>query len=499
MVTFSHVTTLFGGAFTSSAGIFDLEVGAFGTGTFLFAGSRADGGLSSFRLQEGAAATIQDSVDYSSISGTLSVTDIDIVQLNGQFLIASAGAYDDRFALRRLDESGGFSGIETTGSPSVQTNWLTDTEVVSAAGTDYLITGRATQAGLNVYSIGNDYALTHVQHVADTAAAALADVSDMVSYKSGAETFVYTASSLEHGVSSFRVNPGGTLSHIDSFSDDKGLGVAHIQSLEIVETSSGRDYLLAGSAGTDSVAVVTLDADGSMDVVDLEMDTLHTRFRDVTALDSFRYSDRDFVLAGGSDGGLSMFEIGPDGSLYLHATLVDTTSTTLASVAAIETAVLGSEVQLFVSSSSEVGLTQFSIDLSGYGTPLAANYPTTDVTGTHYDDLVYGSAQRNVLEGREGDDRLIDGGGVDTLIGGPGADIFVLVEDGAYDRILDFQPGIDRIDLSSQRMLYSTDGLRFETTTYGARVTFRSEVLQVHSADGTPLNDSDFLESDFIF
>ena len=63
------------------------------------------------------------------------------------------------------------------------------------------------------------------------------------------------------------------------------------------------------------------------------------------------------------------------------------------------------------------------------------------------DDQVFGGTGDDSLIGFEGDDLLNDGAGVDTLNGGTGADTFVLVTDGATDRIVDFQDGVDRIDL----------------------------------------------------
>ena len=63
------------------------------------------------------------------------------------------------------------------------------------------------------------------------------------------------------------------------------------------------------------------------------------------------------------------------------------------------------------------------------------------------EDAVYGGSGNDSLIGFEGNDLLQDGIGTDTLNGGDGADVFVLVTDGATDRIVDFQDGLDRIDL----------------------------------------------------
>jgi len=61
-----------------------------------------------------------------------------------------------------------------------------------------------------------------------------------------------------------------------------------------------------------------------------------------------------------------------------------------------------------------------------------------------------GGAGRDTLVGTAGDDRLTGGAGADVLTGGAGADTFVYqsMRD-AGDRITDFSPGTDRIDLSA--------------------------------------------------
>jgi serralysin len=80
-------------------------------------------------------------------------------------------------------------------------------------------------------------------------------------------------------------------------------------------------------------------------------------------------------------------------------------------------------------------------------------------TGNGLDNDITGNALGNRLDGGAGNDRLIGGDGVDTFIGGSGADLFVAginsdkvaSKDGpiSLDLILDFQKGLDKIDLTA--------------------------------------------------
>ena len=66
--------------------------------------------------------------------------------------------------------------------------------------------------------------------------------------------------------------------------------------------------------------------------------------------------------------------------------------------------------------------------------------------------VLFGGPGADVLIGGAGDDRIAGMDGADTLAGGPGADVFVYENagqssGGAYDTLIDFDPGEDKIDL----------------------------------------------------
>lgn len=74
------------------------------------------------------------------------------------------------------------------------------------------------------------------------------------------------------------------------------------------------------------------------------------------------------------------------------------------------------------------------------------------LTGNGGRDVLSGGAGNDILLGGSGDDRLIGGAGNDLLTGGAGADTFVLnVVPGSsnIDRLLDFRPGEDLIELDA--------------------------------------------------
>jgi len=76
------------------------------------------------------------------------------------------------------------------------------------------------------------------------------------------------------------------------------------------------------------------------------------------------------------------------------------------------------------------------------------------ILGRNGNDVLWGGEGDDVLRGGDGDDVLIGGPGQDRLQGGPGADVFRFLDvsesvRGRADRIVDFEPGVDLIDLSA--------------------------------------------------
>lgn len=111
-------------------------------------------------------------------------------------------------------------------------------------------------------------------------------------------------------------------------------------------------------------------------------------------------------------------------------------------------------------------------------------------------DYLQGGAGIDRLSGGDGDDILIGGAGIDRLIGGTGADMFRFSSsDGTDpDRIMDFEVGIDKIDLSGHSyMTWNNIDLR-DVADGGALVTYGSSFqLKLFDVMVDELSQSDFI------
>jgi Ca2+-binding RTX toxin-like protein len=105
-------------------------------------------------------------------------------------------------------------------------------------------------------------------------------------------------------------------------------------------------------------------------------------------------------------------------------------------------------------------------------------------TGNELANVIEGNAAANVLNGGAGNDILIGGGGNDTLVGGSGSDFFVFKVAtnavGNLDTVIDFQSGLDKIQLS--RSVFSALGTASTTLTQG-QFWSGAGVVKGHDAD----------------
>ncbi len=298
--------------------------------------------------------------------------------------------------------------------------------------------------------------------------------------------FLYTTDAT-NSLTGWQVAANGTLSQVASLTPATGLWIADPTALDSAVVD-GVTYLVVAAAGSSSLTVVEVGAQGQLAIRDHLIDTLHTRFSGVTALDIVTEGGRSYVIAGGADDGISLFMLLPGGQLVALAHIEDTTSIGLDNISAIAARGRLGGLDIYAASSSEPGVTQLRFDTGPAGVTLTAMPQGGPLTGTAGADVLIGGAGADVLNGGAGADILRDGGGEDVLTGGAGADLFILTADGSPDTITDFTLGEDRLDLSLWPMLRDISQLTMTITPTGLNIRYGEEELIIHSADGNPID-----------
>lgn len=517
MITFAVTDVLVDGSTTMLRGLADADFVQIGGSWRIVTAAEADGSISVFDFSAGTISGPLDQVGFFSISGTRTAWDLTIFDAHGEQVIAASTRYEDYTKFYSVAANGDL----TREGPALAGD-LGVTEVVQIGGETYMYAQVRGTQNLTAYRVESSFALTAIQTIADTGSTYLGDITALQTHQIGAAQYLFTASGYDTGVSTYAVASNGTLSLVDTVSPLDGSGFYRTAALEVAEVGT-KDFLVAASAGTSSLTVYEIAANGQLTEKSHTIDTLGQRFQDASELTSIQYGGRTYVAAAGSDDGVSILELTEQGTLVFHGTVADTYTTTLDNVTSLDAKVIDGTPYLLVGSGSDHGITSFALTIDpntpvdpdpGFtpGTPAPAdpdpNPPSTTIAGSSGSDQLAGNSAAEVLsglggndylDGGAGNDRIVDGAGTDLLVGGSGADTFVFVQDGATDIVKDFKQGQDRIDLSN---LTGVDSISDITMTYdcmGLTLTAAGEQIMLMDQATTRVWIGLFDANDFIF
>ena len=314
----------------------------------------------------------------------------------------------------------------------------------------------------------------------------------------GGAQFVVTTCHATNGATVFAVNPTtGALTPTASMGAEDGLGIHAPTALQVVQ-SGGQSFVVLAAAGTDSITVMRLTATGALEPTEHLLDNGSTLFRDVQAMDAITIGDHAFVVAGGSDNGLSLFLLTPEGRLVLLDTLADTAQTSLHSVSSIRLVVEDGTLHIFAGSQNDAGLSHLALDVSNLGVTRLGTQAAEVLNGTSGHDLLQSVGGNDTLVGGAGDDVLIARAGGTVMTGGTGADVFVIRNESGTTAITDFRAGIDRLDLTDLPMLRDVAQLRVISTGNGATIEYRGHLIQIVSETRQPLSVQDLFPEGLV-
>lgn len=425
------------------------------------------------------------------------------VEIGGADLLLAPGRFGAGIEGWRIASGGGLG--ERVFLPFVDgaARALTGLAVLQLGGSELLVSAARVQGGtaqdgtgpeLEVWRAGPEGLTALPQALNGGALAGPGGLTAVAAMTQGASGRILALSGQENSLYCWDISADGQLSQPRRLGVAEGLFLETPTRLELLQLA-GQDYALVGSA-SGRLAVVALAADGTMRVTDLVGDDLATRFAGVTALETITVSGRVYLAAAGADDGLSLMTLLPGGRLLHLATLAGDARMALRNPAALALVAEAAGLGIYAAGGwlggSGEGISRLRAGLGPIGLTLQLGHGADSRDGSAGDDQIHGGAGNDSLRGGAGDDVLIDGPGQDLLTGGAGADVFVFSADGEADRISDYQPGVDRLDLSALGRVYTVEALDIRSTAAGARITLGGEVLQVDSAAGTPLTAADF-------
>ncbi len=484
MLQFERVVAT--GTAALDSGIGDTALKTFNGETYLYSTSGSGGGLVSWRLVEGAGPQEQDQQYFdASIAYQVGHSGTPIHLAGNDQLVLDVDTATGLVGYE-LNADGTIGALQETNALSGGGDIAAAVQVTIGAG-DLLALAHEDTGQIGTYSINGDGSLSPAHSIN-------ASASTLQTLQSGSNHFIVGADATSGTISSYSIDQGsGVLSEVAGNDDIQTLGISSPTAVETIQ-AYGKSWIVVAGSQSNSLSVMELDASGQLKPTDHILDTLHTRFGAVQDLSILEVNGRVFVVAGGGDDGITLFTMTPDGQLIHMDSFADTLDSGLQNVQTISVAHMGDELQIFVSSQQDAGLTQLSVSIADLGI-VAEGFGT--VTGTAQDDMLKGGVLDTILDGGAGDDMLITGTSSTTMTGGAGADIFVIRQTSGPTVITDFQAGTDRLDLTDYPFLRTPAQLDFTSTARGAQIAYRDETIELVSANGTSLTNEQVFGAGF--
>lgn len=492
-----HIGTSSAGRDTHVTGITDIEIAYTSAGLRTYSASGRDGGI----LVRNASGVVLDEVFYAATAGLGAEAQLHRATLGGRDALLLSGPAQSGIKGFWLNETGLITGRFDMAGSRVEA--MTAMEMVTMGGRDFFFSASRGEAGITAWRLGADGRLDEVRQVNVALQETGNDIFALEHVAIGARNYLMAVSAEGHGVYSFQLDNEGTARLVDSLDMRGGLGVATPTQLAQLNVG-GQQYILVGAVGTSSISVIVVAPNGTLRATDQVNDDLNTRFQSISVLETIVMNDRAFIVAGGADDGLSLMTLLPTGRLLHLETIADGLGTALSNPEGIRLVEQGESIALYTAGltdnsfgASAIG--RFLIDPNAGGTRgeiMEGGAGDDRLRGTQGADQIFGGAGDDQLRGAGGADIIMDGAGSDRMWGGAGADIFVLGRDGENDTIEDFEIGVDRIDMSEMGRFYSIEGVEFQSTGSGARISVNGETLVIKAAGNTRLEAGDFHYSD---
>lgn len=493
MVGFQHVATITQGYVGN---VSDLTLGQVGGQVVLVGVTYAGGGVSIWGV-DGAGVMPRLLGDYEYHRKLTHLADPQAVLLDrpGGVSLLAAGLKQASGQVHVLSETGRGAADRGFVDSALPADLLHAGSFTTASGLSLVYGSTRGQAAVTLWQQQPNGRLVQGDSTAPPPGLpADAQIDAILPLRVGGLDLLVSASTRGNFIASHRVRPDGTLEPAELFGADSGTGFNGPRDIAAVEVA-GRHYLVVSSAQSSSLTTVRVLPDGALIPVDHVIDELTTRFRNATVMETVTIDGRAYILAGGNDDGLSLFTLSPDGRLIHLDTIADQAETTLLDVSALAVRAVGGKIVVFAASQVEQGISQFVIDPGPIGQTMQVGPGLHD--GTAGNDLIQGGTGTTRINGGDGDDILIAGSRSVWLYGGNGADTFIPLPIAGKVMIGDYEPGIDRIDLSMLGMIRSVQQLRFQPLPDGISLRFGETIIDVHTRDGQRLDASHFDNSLF--
>lgn len=417
MVHLSFVTTLIGGSLDLPGQSVAFGLSASGSAPQVMLYDFGYGEAQEFMLGANGATRLETWVIDTGAHQTFDIAGYGLGTLDTRFLTTNT---DSAF----MDQQGAVTmSLNASGPDGFGQGAFADQASVLVmdigAAAPWTFVATANGQGITAFQIDDTGVVSNRMVTADTDARYLDGVTDMIGLTLDGQSYLYATSARDHGLSGWEVSDNCSLIEVAQIGQDQSLPVQAMTAL-VTGSSGDAQFLVAWAAGSSTLSVMQVGAGGVLTITDHVLDTRDTRFANVTELEAVTHEDRPYVLAAGSDYGVSLFTVTAEGRLVHLQSLANSEGVALGGVSGMIAVLRDGGIDLLTVAAHDAGMSLFRVDLPEDGVVQSAASGT--VLGSAGDDMLSLRTGAGEMDAGAGDDGIIAGSGHDLVYAGDGND-----------------------------------------------------------------------------
>jgi VCBS repeat-containing protein len=284
--------------------------------TYLIAAGAGDSGLSVFRVSTtGALTSVDNLVDGGSLnlSGVSRVT---TATVSGNAYVFAAGTNDDGISVFSVAGDGKLTSVSNLAdNGTYELDGVKGLTTAVIGGSTYLFAAGGVDDGVSVFSVAANGILTNTSNVTDNGTLKLDGASDVATAVVGGVTYLFVTGAVDNGVSVFSVDASGVLTNVANVGDTASLRLAGATGIS-VNTFGTTTYLTVG--GTENgLSTFRVNTGGTLTAMENIDDAGSKELAGTTQVHSATVGGTNYVIgAGSTDDGVSVFGLKPSGQLW---------------------------------------------------------------------------------------------------------------------------------------------------------------------------------------
>jgi len=442
----------------------DLELRAAEAGVMVYAANGINGGVT---VRDGLSGQLRDQEAFSQAAGLPSGLGLKVLEGGDAPILFAAGQYGRTLDGWEISADGTLGASRPVTLNGGGPGGFSDLVQITDGAQQMLVTASRFATGLELWT-RDGATFTFAGGADSTGFLAAGSVQSLaVAYPGGAPV-VLAASSNQDDLLAFSLQENGGLGSPHRLDLRDGSFIDTPTRIEVVVVD-GQSFAVMGSAGSSSVSVVAIYPGGEMQVTDQVNDTTDTFFAGTSVLEVLETSAGVFVLAGGTDNGLTLMVLGEDGVLAHVASVTDEMrDMALQNIGGVDMIWRDGGLEFFLT-----GKVEDADTIAGRG-----------ISHLRIDDL---EDQVPTVQ---------TGSASHVYVGTAGADLFRVSGTREDQVIQGYDPDMDQLDLSQMGRFFDLSDLDIVGTADGAVFQFEGAKVTVQTDDGQTISVRDLVTSD---